>query len=380
MAIGDIVGVIQTLTDDEQGLRPHIAYRGGNIGVLVIRGPDNHGWVKSFSVSDAGELSADYIGALEFDGVTCDRPRVIHISGDVFAVVYEGVDHDGWLKTFSVNAAGAIAGIDLVGLEFDDAAAYDPKICHVSGNTFAIAYTDNANDPRVKTVSISGAGAIAGIDLVGLVIGAASGAQPDICHVSGEIFAVAYNGDLQEHTIATFTISGDGTIGGAVIDTTVFDTEYGTQFSLATNGTGMVAIAYLFDWDNSGKLTTVTIDGEGNISAVKDTFALDADACIEPEIITFRDGFYAIVYQGVAGDGFLKTIGIDAGGNIDAAPIGTLEFETVDSSYPSIAHIAGDTYAIGSCDASGATPFGKIHTVGIITSLIWGRAHMMGML
>ena len=39
------------------------------------------------------------LDTLEFDTGACEYPHIINISGDIFAIVYQGSDGDGWLVT-----------------------------------------------------------------------------------------------------------------------------------------------------------------------------------------------------------------------------------------------------------------------------------------
>ena len=66
-----------------------------------------------------------------FDAVRGYWHRAIHISGDVFAVAYQGPDTDGWLCTLTIDSAGGIGAV-IDTLEFDAAEASSVRIIHVS--------------------------------------------------------------------------------------------------------------------------------------------------------------------------------------------------------------------------------------------------------
>ncbi|MBA7474191.1 hypothetical protein ES707_09539 [subsurface metagenome] len=381
MAIGDIGSASDpVIFDAVQGIQTSFAYRGDNIGVVAFKGPDNDGKVKAFAVSDAGVLGEVFAGSLVIPAGSFTNPKLIHVAGDIFAVVY----HDttglhGWLKTFSVSDAGAISAV-LGSLDINDDQGMDPEICHVSGDVYALTFSDRLNDPLVTTVSISGAGAVADVDREGLVLGTATAPDPSICHVAGEIFAVAYNGDSNEHRITTFGISGAGVLGAAIQSSTIFDAAGGTQFSVISDGS-MVAIAYPKDIDSHGWLKTVTVDGAGNVSGVIGLFEFDDALCVQPRIVAIGESVYAIAYQGPGGGGWLKTIGITSAGIIDAGVIDFLEFEPAVGGTPSIGHIAGNVYAITfTGEGPAAAPDGRVRTVGIVSPGARLNNLMMGLL
>ena len=68
-----------------------------------------------------------------FDAVTGLENSIVHVSGNVFAIAYQGVDNDGWLCTLTIDNLGNIGPI-VDTLEFDAAYGYPTSFIHVSGN------------------------------------------------------------------------------------------------------------------------------------------------------------------------------------------------------------------------------------------------------
>ncbi len=67
------------------------------------------------SVGDIGGV----IDTFEFDDIKGKTPDIIHISGDVYAIAYEGSSYDGSLATVEIAANGQITNSVIDTLVFD---------------------------------------------------------------------------------------------------------------------------------------------------------------------------------------------------------------------------------------------------------------------
>jgi hypothetical protein len=73
------------------------------------------------------------IETVAFDTGAGYEPRIIPISGDVFAIAYRGVNSDGFVKTININTQGGSAS-----------AAY--KIVATAGNKTIRAFVNTDNE------------------------------------------------------------------------------------------------------------------------------------------------------------------------------------------------------------------------------------------
>ena len=76
-----------------------------------------------------GDIST-VLDSLEFESVFCAHPSVVHVTGDIYAVAFTGESSDGWIATFSVNAAGDISNSIIDSKEFDGVYAPTPCMFH----------------------------------------------------------------------------------------------------------------------------------------------------------------------------------------------------------------------------------------------------------
>jgi hypothetical protein len=293
-----------------------------------------------------GEIEDAVLDSLEFDTIYGQRPAIIHVSGNVYAVAYQGNSNDGLLKTVEINPDGAIANNVLDSLEFDTSNGYFPDIVRVSGEVFAIAYQGPGNDGFLKTVQIAADGVINKTVIDTLEFDYQDGREPDMIHVAGDIYAIAYRGKNNDGYIITVAIASDGDIAKKITDSLEYDTSNGYYPCILNISGEVYAIAYRGN-GGDGFIRTIEITEKGEINKrVIDSLEFDTSNCYYPNIIPILDSVYAVAYQGNGNDGFLKTVQIAANGAIGNTVIDTLEFDTGNGREPVIIPVSGNIYAI----------------------------------
>jgi hypothetical protein len=309
-----------------------------------------------------GEIGDTAIDTLKFDTANGYTPDIIHVSGNIYAIAYRGTSNDGFLKTVSIATDGSIANSAIDTLEFDTANGYEPDIIHVSGNIYAIAYRGSGNDGFLKTFSIATDGSIASSAIDTLEFDTSNVYTPAIVPVSGSIFAVAYRGSGNKGYLTTVSIAANGDIANSVIDTLNFDTSNGYEPDIIQVSGSTYAIAYRSS-GNDGFLKTVSINSNGDIGHwVIDTLEFDTSNGYTPAIIQVSGSVYAIAYRSSSNKGYLKTVSIAPSGDIANSVINTVVFDTSAGYEPSIIPVSGDVYAIA---YRGSSNRGYLGTVSI---------------
>ena len=375
MAAGDIGAIIDTLEfDDVYSYYPDIIHVSGDVYAIAYQGADSDGWLKTVTIESNGQIGAAAIDSFEFDGVSGNYPVIIHVSDDVYAIAYLAPDFDGWLKTVTIASDGQIGAAAIDSLEFDATGCNYPDIIHVSGDVFAIAYTGGGGDGWLKTVTIASDGQIGAAAIDSLEFDADRGQRVSIIHVAGNVYAIAYLGTDFDGFLITVTIESDGQIGAGAIDSLEFDAAGCDHPDIIHISGDVYAIAYQ-NVGSGGSLKTVTIESNGQIgAAVIDSLIFDAAGCIFPDIVHVAGDVYAITYQGADLDGWLKTVTIASDGQIGAGAIDSFEFDELDGTSPAIIHISGDVFAIA---YRGVDADGFLITVDISTVLPGGPKHLM---
>jgi len=360
---GDITGIIDTLEfDTSSGLEPFIFSISDEVFAVAYSGPGTDGHLKTMRIGSDGSITDPQIDTLEFDPSYAHLSRVVSVSDDVFAIAYGGPGNDGWLKTVQINSEGLITDTVIDSLEFDTDYAYAPDIINVSGNYFAIAYRGPGNDGWLKTVEISADGQITDTVIDSLEFDPSTGLDPDVFHVSDDVFALAYSGPGNDGWLKTIRIANDGTIADPQLDTLEFDTSYALRPKVVPVADNIYAIAYRGP-GNDGWLTTVQIDSSGQINGTAiDSLEFDTANGLEPFLIDISGNYFAVAYTGEGSDGWLKTIEIKGDGQITDTVVEDLEFDTVYAYWPTMTHVTGSVYVIA---YRGPGNDGWLKTVGI---------------
>lgn len=220
----------------------------GNIIVLVASDNVYDGWIKTASCTAAGDIGASILSSWEFETGIARYVQVLKTSGQFVAVVYQDASDDGWIKTIAISAAGVITNAFQGTLKFDDLGATYPRICHVSGNIYAIVYRNSAGDGKLVTVAIDSSGNIDAAIKDSYVFDAGSCTKPDICKVSDTIVAVVYTDVDDDGQLKTIEINAAGLITEPFLDSLEFETTLAQQCVI----THMQGSIYLIAFDSTG--------------------------------------------------------------------------------------------------------------------------------
>ena len=347
MAEGDIGAVIDTL-EFEAGVatNPKLIHVIGDMFAIAYTGPDGDGWIATVEIDSAGAIPAAIEDSLEFEAEAANDVDFIKITNGVFAVAYRDASNHGWMKSVTINAAGEIALVTGGSLEFETGACYTPNIVHVSGDVFAIAYRDSSVHGHLITVTIESDGAPIAVTGYSTDFDGTRALRPHIIHAIGDFFAIAYQGVDDDGFVVTVDIASDGTIEAGTTDSLEFDIADIARARILQISASVYVIAYQ-NSDYDGDLVTVSISAAGAIGdSTLDDQEFEAFAASEASIIHVSGNFFAIAYRGVADDGWLKTWEISEAGVIAALKQDELEFDGTYGAYPTILHVSGDIYAI----------------------------------
>ena len=269
---GTIISVLDILEYDTiAGFTPDIANVSEDVFVIAYRGADTDGFLKTVDIMKDGTIGS-VIDTLEYDTELSRDPDIIKVSQNVFAIVYRGPSVDGFLKTVDIENDGTI-GTVIDTLEFDTIAGLTPNIINVSDNIFAIVYQGPDTDGFLKTVSIMRDGTIGSV-IDTLEFDVNFGLNPDIINVYGKVFAISYQGADSDGVLKTFIIRDDGMIS-SIIDTLEFDTANGTDPDIINLSENVFAIVYKGPGVD-GFFKTVDIANDGTIGLVGEAQALDS--------------------------------------------------------------------------------------------------------
>ena len=272
-----------------------------------------------------GDIDSAVIETFEFETSTAGGVTVLKLSPGVVAIWYQGVDIDGFLKTYPVDAAGDIGPL-IDSWEFETAIFIGPNY------------------------------------------------HPGVVNVSGNIFAAAYRGDTNILYVRTMTVAPDGTITKTVIDTGGFASQ-----PIVANIGGFIkkpgTTKYIAFWDEGGAspdghMAVVNIDNDGTNISLDDSWEFDTPRGKLPIIIHISGDVFAITYNNGSGR-IIKTFQVADNGTITKSFLDTETFGSDTGNYHYIVLVSGSVYAIFSDGGQDVKTF-TIDGSGIITAIDTG--------
>jgi hypothetical protein len=382
MAAGDIGSEIQTLCFETGVCEwPEIIHVAGDVYAMVYRSTvAPYGHLQTFTISSTGEIAL--VGSLDFDTVSQLKVRIIHVSGDVYAIAYCGPAMDGWLRTVGIQSDGTIIG-SIASFEFDTTYGTNHAIIHVSGDVYLIVYVGSlgiGSRGYIRTVRISDDGTT--IQSISSKVQVSTDLRfPEILHVSGDVFAYVFR-DSDAGIIETRKIYSDGSIEASPEDTFIFDVYVNTQtidLSFIHISGDVFAVAYCGApyINGHGWLKTVGVQSDGTITGEINSLEFDTDQGAFPSIVHVANDAYMIAYMGYAGGGGRRGVYI----SIEISPGGTIR-NIIDTKifsaapierYQDLMYVSGDVY-VCAYEAMG-TDDGWLRTFGVDTPAEAARRH-----
>jgi len=302
--------------DTDNCYEPDMIRVSANVFAVAYKGPEWDGFLVTFSVSDAGNIGGAVIGRWEFDTTRGATPRLIHISGDIFAIVYYDGINDGQIFTVNIAADGTITGAKIDSLKFDAEKGDHPAIIHVADAVYAISYVGPDNDGWLCTLTISDAGSLPVSVIESFEFDDVMAYNSKIIHISDDIYCIVYWGTDSDGFMCTVSISGVGNIGAAVIDSHEFGPTDGFYPEILHISGDIYVIAYKGP-DGDGWMQTIVISSIGAIAAGPiDSFEFDENGGCFSSLLHIAGNIYAMTYEAFGSIG--KVITFD----ISTKPIG----------------------------------------------------------
>lgn len=295
-------------------------------------------------------LPSEILDQLTTESTEGKTPSIIHVANDIYAIAYSQCPESGGdlglLKTVKISNNGQINDTIVDSLTFDPENGKTPDIIHVSGDVYAIAYSGDGDCGLLKTINITSDGQIGDPVLDSLEFDALKGKTPDIIKIAGDIYAIAYSGDGDVGFLKTVNISSDGQIGDSVLDSLEYDSVKGIDPIIVNIAGDVYAVAYSGDAD-VGNIFTIEIYSNGTIAdTFEDTLTYDPVRGKTPDIINIAGDVYAIAYAGDGDVGFLATVNITSDGQVGDSMQDSLEFDPVKGKTADVIHIEDDVYAV----------------------------------
>jgi len=154
--------------------------------------PSYGGILKTVTISSIGEFDASSVKMFRYDSVAGYEPFLINVTENVTALAYRGASNHGILKTFNITSAGDISSTGKM-ITFEPGSGYEPCLIRVSGKVYAVAYRNTDNDGYVKTYNLSSNGSIAWTGNMMAFEDNVPCFDPCIIHAEEDFYVVTYS-------------------------------------------------------------------------------------------------------------------------------------------------------------------------------------------
>ena len=362
--------------DLSQGKHNSLVQVDSDTYALAYSGVDDDGFISTFTISSDGATITE-VDSLEHDTDTNGHPinknganSLVKVDSDTFALAYTGADDDGFISTFTIDSDGNITAVRTQSegnnFEYDTSKGWNNSLVKVDSDTVALAYTDVWGDGIIKTFTISSDGTTI-TQVESLEHDTSSNADNSLVHVDSDIFALAYNGAGQDGFISTFSIDSDGDITAIKTQSEgnnfEYDDRYGYHNSLVKVDSDTVLLAYMYSWEGMpyGKISSFTIDSDGNITEVINSNTFEIRSIKYISLLQVDSDTYAVAWTNYQGYGKLTTMTINPDGTYPSQSRPLQIFDNYNS-FNSLVKVDSDTIALAS---AGAGDDGLISTFGI---------------
>ena len=138
--------------DTQQGTYNSLVQVDSDTYLLAYQGLDGDGFIKTFTISADG-ATVTQVQSLTHDNINGTYNSLVQVDSDTYLLAYTGQDNDGYLKTFTVAADGSSI-TQVAVLEYDTDNGMYHSLIKVDSYTYVLAYAGSSNDGYIKTFTV----------------------------------------------------------------------------------------------------------------------------------------------------------------------------------------------------------------------------------
>ena len=220
-ADGSTITEIESLEHDAvQGEHNSLVQVDSDTYALAYAGTGERGFISTFDIDSTGDITpikvANHVALGEGSSVNLEHDTakgaynsLVQVDLDTYALAYAGSGLDGYISTFTISSSGVITAVKTQSLtnnlEHDTAKGEFNSLVQVDSDTYALAYTGDANVGYISTFNIAADGTTI-TEITSLEHDTDNGTYNSLVQVDSDTYALAYAGDSTDGYISTFTI------------------------------------------------------------------------------------------------------------------------------------------------------------------------------
>ena len=309
--------------NNNQGLYNSLVQVDSDTYLLAYTGPDNDGFISSFTISSDG-TSITEIVQLEHQTSHAEYNSLVQVDSDTYSLAYSGPDDDGFITTFTVPSNGSTI-TEVTTIEHNTSYSSFHSLVQVDSDTYLLGYTGSGEDGFIATFTISSDGASI-TEVSELEHQTSKAGYNSIVKVDADTYALAHSGPNEDGFITTFTVPSNGSS-----ITEIATIEHNTSDALYNSLTQVDSDTYVLAYsgpNEDGYISTFTISSNGSSITEVDEIEHDTDKGRHNSIVQIDSDTYALAYEGLNSDGFIKTFSVLSDG---ALPVELTSFELLET-------------------------------------------------
>ncbi len=264
------------------------------------------------------------VASLEHETEMGRHNSIVQVDSDTYALAYSDENEKGWIATFTISSNGSSI-TEISSLKHNNNQGLYNSLVQIDSDTYLLAYTGPGNDGFISSFTISSDGT-AITEIVQLEHQNSHAEYNSLVQVDSDTYALAYSGPDDDGFITTFTVptNGSSIVEVATIEHNTSDASYNSLIQVDSD---TYVLAYS-GTNEDGFIATFTISSNGATITKVDEIEHDTDKGRHNSIIQIDSDTYALAYEGLNSDGFIKTFSVQSDGTL---PVELTSFELLET-------------------------------------------------
>ena len=269
-------------------------------------------------------LFSQQVALLEHETEMGRHNSIVQVDSDTYALAYSDENEKGWIATFTISLNGSSI-TEIASLKHNNNQGLYNSLVQVDSDTYLLAYTGPGNDGFISSFTISSDGTSI-TEIVQLEHQTSHAEYNSLVQVDSDTYALAYSGPDDDGFITTFTVPSDGS-SITEVTTVEHNTSDASYNSLIQVDSDTYVLAYSGP-NEDGFIATFTISSNGATITEVDEIEHDTDKGRHNSIVQIDSDTYALAYEGLNSDGFIKTFSVQSDGTL---PVELTSFELLET-------------------------------------------------
>ena len=147
-----ITEVASSKHDNDQGIYNSIVQVDSDTYALAYSGNGDDGFITTFTISSNGSTITD-VAILEHQTIKAQYNSIVQVDSDSYLLAYSGYNDDGYIVSFTISSNGSSI-TEVMDLEHDTDKGRHNSLVQLDSDTYVLAYEGLNSDGFIKTFTV----------------------------------------------------------------------------------------------------------------------------------------------------------------------------------------------------------------------------------